>query len=89
MQEGMGPICDRTKEHLGTSDKAVIFYRRLLLNKLEDLAQRKPLPAHDPSLTFEQRGYSSWMPASEPWREAAKWQARTADPPTVASRKAG
>jgi hypothetical protein len=85
MQEGMGPICDRTKEHLGTSDKAVIFYRRLLLKKLYDLAQRRPLPAHDRSLTFDQRGYSSKMPADQPWREVAKWQAKTAQRPPVAA----
>jgi phthalate 4,5-dioxygenase len=85
MQEGMGPICDRSKEHLGTSDKAVIFYRRLLLEKLDDLAQGKPLPAHDPSLTFDQRGYSSKMPADEPWREVVKWQAKIAQGPAVAA----
>jgi phthalate 4,5-dioxygenase len=86
MQEGMGPICDRTKEHLGTSDKAVIFYRRLLLKKLDDLAKRKPLPARDPSLTFDQRGYSSKMPADQPWCEVAKWQAKIAQqrPPVAA-----
>lgn len=86
MQEGMGPICDRSKEHLGTSDKAVIFYRRLLLKKLDDLAKRKPLPARDPSLTFDQRGYSSKMPTDQPWREVAKWQAKIAQrrPPVAA-----
>jgi len=86
MQEGMGPICDRTKEHLGTSDKAVIFYRRLLLNRLADLADGKPLPALDPSLTFKQRGYSSEMPADQPWRDVGKWQDQRArqKPPVAA-----
>lgn len=87
MQEGMGPICDRSKEHLGTSDKAVIFYRRLLLKKLGDLTEGKPLPAHDASLTFDQRGYSSKMPADQPWHDVAKWQAKIAQqrPPVVAA----
>jgi hypothetical protein len=87
MQEGMGPICDRSKEHLGTSDKAVIFYRRLLLKKLDDLTEGKPLPAHDASLTFDQRGYSSKMPADQPWHDVAKWQAKIAQqrPPVVAA----
>jgi phenylpropionate dioxygenase-like ring-hydroxylating dioxygenase large terminal subunit len=76
VQESMGPICDRTKEHLGTSDKAVIFYRRLLLQKLEDMAAGKPLPAHDPSLSFDQRACSCEMPTSEPWQDAMKWQER-------------
>ena len=44
VQESMGPIVDRSKEHLGTSDKAVIFYRRLLLRKLQEMEEGKPLP---------------------------------------------
>ena len=35
--ETMGPIYDRSKEHLGTSDKAVIYMRRLLLRVAQDL----------------------------------------------------
>jgi hypothetical protein len=31
LQEGMGPIVDRSREHLGLSDKAIIALRRLLL----------------------------------------------------------
>jgi hypothetical protein len=31
VQESMGPIVDRSKEHLGPADKAVIQARRLLL----------------------------------------------------------
>ena len=37
MTEGMGPICDRTEEHLGTSDIAVIAARRRLLKMAADL----------------------------------------------------
>ncbi len=33
--ESMGAIQDRTQEHLGTSDKAIIAYRRLLRRALE------------------------------------------------------
>jgi hypothetical protein len=54
----------------------VIFYRRLLLQKLEDMEDGKPLPAHDPALSFEQSGYSCAMPASEPWQEVGRWQER-------------
>jgi nitrite reductase/ring-hydroxylating ferredoxin subunit len=32
--ESQGPIADRTREHLGTSDKAIIAYRRLLLRSI-------------------------------------------------------
>jgi len=32
VQESMGPVVDRTNEHLGTSDQAVIRFRRLMLD---------------------------------------------------------
>ena len=31
VQESMGPIVDRTREHLGPADLAIIHYRRLML----------------------------------------------------------
>ena len=33
--ESMGAIQDRTNEHLGTSDKAIVQYRRLLRQEIE------------------------------------------------------
>ena len=33
--ESMGAIQDRTKEHLGQSDKAIVQYRRLLRQEIE------------------------------------------------------
>jgi nitrite reductase/ring-hydroxylating ferredoxin subunit len=35
MTEGMGYICDRTEEHLGSSDVAIIHMRRMMLRMLE------------------------------------------------------
>jgi phthalate 4,5-dioxygenase len=37
IQEGMGPIVDRSKEHLGTTDIAGVTARRLLINMARDL----------------------------------------------------
>jgi phthalate 4,5-dioxygenase len=37
MTEGMGYLCDRTQEHLGTSDLAVIAMRRILERRARDL----------------------------------------------------
>lgn len=37
--ESMGPIYDRTKEHLGSSDTAIIALRRRLLSEVRDLAR--------------------------------------------------
>jgi phthalate 4,5-dioxygenase len=46
IQESMGPIADRTRERLGTSDTAIIAARRLLLQEIRSLAEgREPLAA--------------------------------------------
>jgi len=51
--EGMGAIQDRTREHLGRSDKAIIRYRRLLRQAIQALAtgDRAALPMQDKALT--------------------------------------
>jgi phenylpropionate dioxygenase-like ring-hydroxylating dioxygenase large terminal subunit len=42
--ESMGAIQDRTREHLGTADKAIVAYRRLLRQEIEKAASGdKPL----------------------------------------------
>ena len=35
--ESMGPIQDRTREHLGTSDKAIMNHRRMLLRAIDEV----------------------------------------------------
>jgi phenylpropionate dioxygenase-like ring-hydroxylating dioxygenase large terminal subunit len=40
MVEGMGYVCDRTREHLGTSDLAIIACRRRLIKAARDLAEK-------------------------------------------------
>ena len=45
----MGPIADRTIEHLGVSDTAIIQIRRLLLESLSDLERGKTPPGLDPT----------------------------------------
>ena len=71
----MGPIFDRTQEHLGTSDKAVIFYRSLILRKLKEMDEGKPLPGLDPTLRYDQQRACSWyMPSDERWRDVTRYQ---------------
>lgn len=75
VQESMGPIFDRTQEHLGTSDKAVVFYRSLILRKLKEMEEGKPLPGLDPSLRYDQQRACSWyMPSNEPWQDVTRYQ---------------
>jgi phenylpropionate dioxygenase-like ring-hydroxylating dioxygenase large terminal subunit len=46
LQESMGPLVDRTRERLGTSDTAIIAMRRLLLQEIRSLQQGEtPLAA--------------------------------------------
>ena len=45
----MGPIADRSIEHLGISDMAIIQIRKLLLQSLRDLSGGKLLPGLDPA----------------------------------------
>lgn len=49
--ETMGPIVDRSKEHLGTSDLPIINMRRLLLQQVKDFQEGKePLQLDNESL---------------------------------------
>jgi phthalate 4,5-dioxygenase len=44
VQESMGGICDRTTEHLGSADLAVIAMRRRMLEAIHALSDRGELP---------------------------------------------
>ena len=49
IQELMGPVADRTIEHLGISDTMIIKLRRLLLKTLKDFEEgANSLPGLDP-----------------------------------------
>ena len=55
--ESMGPIQDRTREHLGTSDKVIMANRRMLLAAIEAVqAGRMPPGMADASLSKSMRG---------------------------------
>jgi hypothetical protein len=49
IQESMGPIADRSLEHLLPCDAAIIKIRRLLLRTLKDYAAGRTLPGMDPA----------------------------------------
>jgi hypothetical protein len=79
LQEGMGPIVDRTREHLGTSDRAIIQMRQLLLEATRDVeAGRRPKGA-DPATHRHLRPHDGLVPAGADWRQVlgpdmvAKW----------------
>ena len=77
MQEGMGPIYDRTREHLGTSDLGVIRVRQRVLQAAKALRDRGETPpaALQPEL-YGVRGAAVLLPNGEPWFEATDQQRR-------------
>jgi phenylpropionate dioxygenase-like ring-hydroxylating dioxygenase large terminal subunit len=69
IQESMGPIFDRTREHLGTSDVAVITMRRLLLEATHAVeVGRDPLGVHGSADLV--RPAETVLPAGASWPEA-------------------
>ena len=44
VQESMGPILDRSKEHLGVSDTAVIRFRRMMIDAVKDFTETGEAP---------------------------------------------
>ncbi len=69
--ESMGPIFDRSKEHLGVSDKAVIAVRKFLLTSVKELQAGKE-PPH--LVRDAQRNwfphidcFACLLPGSAPW----------------------
>ena len=49
LQESMGPIQDRTRENLCSTDNGIVLTRRLLLKAAKDNRDGKPLPGLDPA----------------------------------------
>jgi len=72
LQEGMGPVVDRSKEHLGTSDRAIIAMRQLLLEALDGLDRGEEPRGLDPADYRNVRAVDMMIPLDAPWREALK-----------------
>jgi phenylpropionate dioxygenase-like ring-hydroxylating dioxygenase large terminal subunit len=72
IQETMGAIYDRTKEHLGSADTAIIMMRRLLMKLARDLeGGAEPYAAqHGELLTVRSAGYVA--PAGVPFVETSE-----------------
>ena len=70
LQEGMGPICDRSKEFLGTSDKAIVAMRRLLLEAISQNEKGGTLRALHPDTYRTVRAYDRVIPDNANWKEA-------------------
>jgi hypothetical protein len=95
--EGQGRIQDRTREHLGTTDKAIVAYRRMLLSAIGKVGNgEKPLMWLDPDRAATIRGpitvdgmgptqgwQSYWKEFDARRRSGSDWAKQTL-PPLVA-----
>ena len=69
LQEGMGHIVDRSQEFLGTSDRAIITMRRILMAAIDAAEAGGDVPALDPTLTRNIRAHDGLVPAQGSWEE--------------------
>jgi phthalate 4,5-dioxygenase oxygenase subunit len=64
--ESAGPIADRSKEHLGTSDRAVIAMRRRLMREARELQTENKAPkAASGGSLYRVRASSAMLPQGE------------------------
>jgi phthalate 4,5-dioxygenase oxygenase subunit len=79
MTETMGPIYDRTQEHLGTTDAMVIQMRRRLIDAARTLRDQGAVPPNvDDAQLCRVRPASVVLPEGESWITATE-KARQAD----------
>jgi phthalate 4,5-dioxygenase len=68
IQEGMGPIVDRSREHLGPADRAIIQARRLLLEAVRVVSEGGTPRGIEPTYTTLAAA-EAVMPREADWRE--------------------
>jgi len=72
VQESMGDVCDRTTEHLGSSDLAVIAMRRRLLDAVHALAENGEVPYEARNAdNYRVRSAALVLPRHVAWHEGA------------------
>jgi hypothetical protein len=68
-QESMGPIVERPREHLGTSDIAIIRMRRRLLEDVRRFQAGTPLIGQDEPVAYDRLASEQRLiPIDEPWQ---------------------
>jgi phthalate 4,5-dioxygenase len=70
----MGPIYDRRKEHLGTSDMAVVRMRRLMLQSVRDFMEGGKTPLGlGAALDYKKlRAEEALVPLDTPWQKLCR-----------------
>ena len=90
MGESMGPILDRTKEHLAPSDRMISMTRRrmLLAARAFDKEGITPPAARNPEVVHRARGGAFCAPDNLSWMEAYAEEVKRAENPTGVLRAA-
>jgi phthalate 4,5-dioxygenase oxygenase subunit len=68
----MGTFVDRSKEHLGTTDRAIITLRQILVESLDTLERGGQLRAIDPATYRNVRSIDRMVENTLDWRSATK-----------------
>jgi phthalate 4,5-dioxygenase oxygenase subunit len=71
LQESMGPIQDRTREHLCLTDKGIVATRARLLRAAKANREGKPIPALDPAQQHV-RSCAIELPVGEHYKDGAR-----------------
>lgn len=79
LQESMGPVIDRSKEHLTTTDNGIIMARQRLMRAARALAQQGVAPPGTEPATHRVRSAAVVLPADQAFHVAAR-EALTARP---------
>jgi phthalate 4,5-dioxygenase len=83
MTESMGPVYDRTREHLGSADLMVIRVRRRILRALRAQAEGTPPPGVDEPQAYRQRSGGVVLPAGADWIESTRGLREGTEEPTL------
>ncbi len=70
--ERMGAIMNRTEEHLGTSDTAIIAFRRMMLRAARDLQKGREPYAASHSELYKIRSHTTVLHRDLDWEEESK-----------------
>jgi phthalate 4,5-dioxygenase len=72
LQESMGPIIDRTKENLVSTDNGIIMARHRLLRAAKALVEKGTIPPGVDVAHQKVRSASVILPADQPFKDAAR-----------------
>jgi phthalate 4,5-dioxygenase oxygenase subunit len=71
LQESMGPVQDRTREHLCSTDNGIILTRKKLLKAAQASRDGKPVPGLDPA-SQRVRSCAIELPVEQKYKDGAK-----------------